>query len=757
MRQSAFSILVMGLLLVGVFPFFVHAANSCNDIDILTSDVTFQENKDGKSITFTLENNGDDQFEIDDVKIEENSPYFDLSLEEFPDEINDGKTGKIRLEYTTGDINSDKEDSFQIKVKGEFDDDDNKECSFNNLTFNIDVTIEDGENICSLMTIQADDVSISENDTFTHTITVTNDTDEDFTLQDFDVFDDSSSFTVSFDPKFNDSEFEKVIPANSSQNYDVKIKSQSVDGDETDTAFLELRGEFENGSDCSFSEIESEFEITVEDEGTDTVVCSNIALDAPTIYIHGNETIQDAISISNKSSQNFFVDEVNINDSNYQVSFETLDTPEKVPFSESDIITFSATGYSYPDSFDGNATISMKGHFTSGSTCFVSGKKIPFQYIGTNGGVCSDFYSNLPTVTVLKGTQTKDIFLNNPLNQPATVKFTMTGGQVSPNIVYLPANTAKTQTVFFSNVNENQTLTMTADIPGCTTITQQSVVLFSGLDDAPVQFVNAPSVLTIGNAKEFALQVKNKSAYTQEVQITLITKPGTQSYSQTTSIPGLDEPLIFLPTNILQGKSSVIIQLKSAGYIVTHTMQLNNISAIVVIPEVNENPTVQNEYEVNVTVQNPTPQPVEGEIIVDVPNDWIVSGNTNMHLAPFESKTVSLTVKPDHVLSSPFQTHVYFNGSPHSSNGKGIAFNPPSNPLSATALAIGTSGLWAGILVLLILLVAWQVAKPKGLGDDEVKETFLIPIKPTSKPVDKGSILDEMDFEEPWMHPEKNQ
>ncbi len=748
MRPSILALLSIGLLILGIFPLTVAAANSCNDIDVTPSEVTFKEDQSGKSISFTIENEGDDTFEIDDVILEENSPHFSLSLEDFPDEIDSDDDGKIEIEYETDDVNSDQEDDFQIKIKGEFNDDDNKQCSFSALTFDIDVTVEDGETICALITTNTSDVDIAENDTITHSITVENDSDEDFTIQDFDVFDDSPNFSTQLDPEFDDSDFEKIIPANSSRTYDIEIESDSVDDDETDTVFVEIRGEFEEGDDCSFSDISAEFEVTVEDQGTDSSVCADISLDASPVYITGNQTTTESLTIANNSAQNFFVDEFTITDKNYQVSFETMSIPDKVKFGESDLITFNATGYGYPTSFDGNAFLSMKGHFSSGSTCFVSTKKIPFYYEGADGATCNEFFSNLPNVTILKGVPTQDVFLNNPSNYPAKITFSMTQGSVSPYVVHLPANTAKTQTLFLSDVQENQTLTLSAEIPGCPVYLQQSAVLFSGLQDAPVQFVDAPAIITLGGAKEFALHVKNKSAYTQEVLVTLITKPGTQSYSHTTSIPGLDDPLIFLPTAILQGKSSVTIQLKSAGYIVTHTMQLNNATAIVVESDVSTSPSVQNTYEVNVTVTNPTSQPVEGEVVVDVPNTWTISGNPNVNLAPFSSEDVTLSITPNKVLSNDFQGHVYFNGSPHSSVGKALTFHAASNPISATALAIASSGLWAGILVLLILLGAWYVTKPK-----TTVQTAIFVSHPSQKTPVKG--LDTEDEEEPWMHPTK--
>ena len=749
MHTSFWAVVSLAFLLIGFFPLPVAAANSCNDIDITPSDVVFQEDQEGKSISFTIANEGDDPFEIDDVVLEENSPHFELSLIDFPDEVGDDDDGKIRIEYDSVDVNSDQEDDFQIKIKGEFDDEDEEQCSFSSLTFDIDVTIEDGESVCALLSISANDVDVAENETITHHVSVRNDSDEDFTIQDFDVFDDSPHFSTQVEPDFDDADFEDVIPGNSTRTYDIEIDTSSVDDDETDTAFVEIRGEFEGGDDCSFSDISTEFEVTVEDQGTDSSVCAEIGLDTPTLFIQGNQTSTESLTISNKSAQNFFVDEFIITDKNYQVTFETLSIPDQVSFGESDLITFLATGYGHTSSFDGNAFLSMKGHFTSGSTCFVSTKKIPFHYEGVGGLSCDAYHSNLPSVIILKGTATQDIFLNNPSAHEAVFTLSVTQGNVSPSIVHLPPYTAKTQTVFLSDIQDTPTLRLTVQVPGCPSQVQESTILFSGLADAPVQFKDPPSTLTIGGAKEFAVQLTNKSAYSQEVEITVLTYPGTQKFSHSTTIPGLDEPLIYLPTALLQGKSSIIIQVESAGYVVTHTMQLESISVITVDTHVSESPNNQNGYTVDVRVNNPTSQSIEGEIVAEVPTTWVITGDSHVILAPFSTKTFTLTLTPDQVLSRTVHVPISFQGFPHSSERENIALRAATNPLTTVALIIGTSGWWAGLLVILIGIGVWFVIKPKKTTPDPVYM-----VHSNSHSPQNGSVSDDPSDEEPWMHPQ---
>lgn len=561
------------LFLASFIP-FGFASASCNDIDVSPLNVTFAENRDNRLVTFDIENNSNDDFELFDVRVQESSNYFNVSVDDFPDVIREDDTESLRIRYDTVDVNGDKSETFRIQLRGEFDS--NDKCAFTDLAFTVDVTIQDGDDVCSLIEINADDVVVTENDTILHQITVTNNSSNDFTIKGFDVFDDGDSYTAKLDPPFSDADFEKNISRNKTNSYTVELDAQGVSQDETDSTFVEIRGEFENGFDCSFSDISNEFDVTVEDTGVQTGVCTEINVNLPFIEVHSGETSSHAFTLSNNASQNFYIDEYEIADKNYQVAFEPATNPVIVAFDSAEEIAFNATGYSNMGSFDANAFLTLKGHFTDGGSCLVNAKRFAYRFIGSQNATCDSFYAGLKPIVVMKGEKSIDVLFNNPLSTSAVLNVSSTGGNVSPSRITIPANSAKLQTFFVSRSTSEQTLVVKTEIAGCAVQEQTSMLLFSGLDNAPVQFVNPPAVLDIANASEFALQVRNKSAYTQDVELTVIGKPGTQTFTKLIQIPGLDEPLIYIPTEMLQGKSIAIVQLKSAGYIVTHTIQLEN-------------------------------------------------------------------------------------------------------------------------------------------------------------------------------------
>lgn len=562
------------LLMFGSMLSLSYAASSCNDIDISPLSVTFAEDRDNRLITFDIENNGNDDFELDDVRVQESSPFLDISVDDFPDQINEDESEDLRLRYDTVDVNGDRQETFRIQLRGEFED--NDDCEFSDLTFTVHVTIQDGDDVCSLIQIEADDVTLNENDTILHTVRVTNNSSNDFTLQGFDVFDDGDSFTAAAEPPFSDSDFEKNLQNNRTNSYTIEIDARGVSDDETNPVFVEIRGEFENGYDCSFSDISETFDVTVEDTGVQTGVCTELNVNIPFVSVRAGETTSHTFSLINNADQHFYVDEYTFADKNYQVAFEPVSNPVKVESQSSEEIAFDAIGYSNAGTFDANAFLTVKGHFTDGGSCLVNAKRFEYRFIGTENASCNSFYAGLKPITVLRGEKSIDVLFNNPLAYDATLYISSTSGTISPSKIIIPADTVKLQTLFVSNTNAEQIITIKTNLQGCTVPDQTSVVLFSGLDDAPVQLVNAPALLNLYGAREFALQLENKSTFTQEVTLNVIAKPGTQTFSKTIQLTGLDTPLVYIPAEMFEGKSIAIVQVISAGYTNTHTIQLEN-------------------------------------------------------------------------------------------------------------------------------------------------------------------------------------
>ena len=60
------------------------------------------------------------------MRVQESSPFLDISVDDFPDQINEDESEDLRLRYDTVDVNGDRQETFRIQLRGEFED--NEDC-----------------------------------------------------------------------------------------------------------------------------------------------------------------------------------------------------------------------------------------------------------------------------------------------------------------------------------------------------------------------------------------------------------------------------------------------------------------------------------------------------------------------------------------------------------------------------------------------------------------------------------------------------
>lgn len=489
------------MAVAALFLFPTVQALSCNDIDLTPTNVTFSENQNNRVITFTLTNDSSADFDIDDVRVSESDSRFDVEVSQFDDEVEEDDTAQIRLRYDTEDVQNDVDTSFTLSVRGEFSN--GQDCSFSQLNFSIDVIIEDGENACTLIEIQSNDVTQDEDETQSHFITIRNDSDRDFELDDLDVFDDSTAFNADLKIDFGDSDFEKIIPHNSSRDYELTIRTFRVDEVEVDSAFIELQGHFlGSGSglnSCDNTEISDEFEVEVLDTGA-SGLCAEIKIAPTRLRVESQNTIVQNITITNTGEQNYFIDEFEVRDNNYQVQFDATSLPDKVDADESEDVQISAQGFLYPENFDSNAFFYMKGHFTSGRACSIAGQRMPFNFTGSqNNGSTGGQTPSTPQPQELSGTA---YILESNL-------------QVNPN--------------------------------------------------------------TQG---ELAFTLVNDSSDDALVRVTLIAKPSNARFTNTVHIPAEERVNVFVPTTILRGQSTGVLAVESESTIVSKPITITTATPV---------------------------------------------------------------------------------------------------------------------------------------------------------------------------------
>lgn len=685
-------------------------AQECNDLSIDPESVVFAENRDSRTFSLYLVNDSGETFDIDDSKVEESDSQFNVSIKSVPGRVNGNSTSRISMEYSTNDVNGDYESTFKLRIKGEFDDED-VTCSFSQLSFTIDVLIEDGQNACSIVDVISEDVSIQEETTISHTITIINNTSDDFEIQDLDIFEGSSDFTIKLETLETDDDFESIIPAKGERTYPVTIESNRVGEDVTETVFIEIRGEFEDGLDCSFSEINGEFDVTIEDSGIEGGLCSEIRVDNSQLMIISNQTLAQTISLSNNGNENFYIDEFLLTDQNYQALFTPLSAPNSITPDETKSLALNTTGYLYPENFNANAYLTIKGHFTNGTACFISNAKIPFAFTGYQNGTCGEIIIE-PQQTILKGTSQLPLLIHNPLNEILSVYLSINTGTVTPERITIPPKTNKLYTITVHSQEEGAELQVRIDSPACQGQKETITVWFSRNENNPIEITNSPEKIESGGSREFAIQLTNKSFYSKEAVITLIAKPTNQTFQKKITLNGYDELTVFLPISTLENAVIAILQVESEGYITTKTIQIEG-NNIPITAQENILPNNQNQYTVIVSVANPTNQAVNGKIEATLPEEWDSTIPSNVTINPNETKTIVFSIIPDKILNKPETIYVQFKAGLSSSEPYQITLSPSNALNSATAFLSGENQLGLGIAILVILALLWILAKPE--------------------------------------------
>ena len=219
---------------------------------------------------------------------DDDSPVFNNIPDQFLDQDDDFHNNIVDLwAYASDDEDSDSELDFDLSQSDNdfidcfIDDDQFIDCTIldedkaGTVTLTARVTDTDGQSdsetfrvifeednsdaFCSEINVEDDEVTIFDNRTTTHEISVFNDSSRTFNVDLVQVSESSPYFSVQpMDDDFS-------ITPGESEDISLRFIGQNVTGTKTATIKLRLIGEFSNGVDCHFDDIEEEIEVTIRD------------------------------------------------------------------------------------------------------------------------------------------------------------------------------------------------------------------------------------------------------------------------------------------------------------------------------------------------------------------------------------------------------------------------------------------------------------------------------------------------------------
>ncbi len=296
----------------------------CSDLYLQTKSLYLNES-DSERISFTLENNSNQRFYIEDIDFDESSSELEFRNENYPSSISAGNDAIVSFDARTQNVSATKNLTAYFKVQGRFENGEN--CSFSNTRKSFNVRINnsgsgsDSFSDCDDIDVITQTVRIDAGKTENFDFTIENDSARKFYINNISVYDNDS--------KIDSSSYSSpsVVYANNDATLKVRIKARDKG---TATAYIEIRGQYDNGEECSASEIGRESFSVIVGSGTTTDSCADFSLDAPSIKsILGEEEI--VLNINNPLNK---TGTIRISGTNLSVSPHTIDILKNTEFTE---------------------------------------------------------------------------------------------------------------------------------------------------------------------------------------------------------------------------------------------------------------------------------------------------------------------------------------------------------------------------------------------------------------------------------------
>ena len=217
---------------------------------------------------------------------------------------------------------------------------------------------------CSDIDVETRTVFVDEEDVETADFSIRNNSGQDFFIDDVDVFESEREFDVSL------VSHDTIARSDDSADLKVRVESNSVSRTEEGFGKIKVSGEFEDGRSCSFDSVGTEsFRVVVENVSGGSAVCGNIKIDSFDFSLRENRTETKEIIIRNRSSKDFFVDNVQVSEDSTYLSASVRNEPTKISAFGSAKVEVRFESRAVPSRRTANVTLKVDGSFEDGKSC----------------------------------------------------------------------------------------------------------------------------------------------------------------------------------------------------------------------------------------------------------------------------------------------------------------------------------------------------------------------------------------------------
>ncbi|MBI4052600.1 MAG: cupredoxin domain-containing protein [Candidatus Diapherotrites archaeon] len=509
--------------------------SSCADITVNTHSVYVNENE---SVTerFSVRNNSDRTFYVDEVNVSDNSSYFNATEGYFSPSIAANGSGELEARISAGSVDFDQSSSATAGLRGRFSD--GRTCSFSEIgdeRFNVFISNNGASGNASDISFDNHSVTLNENDQRIETFTIRNDSGKRFYVEEVQTYTPSSDFSPSV------STYDSQIDGRGSGRIRLRFVSSVLTGDKTVKAYYKVRGRFEGGPAVSFDDIGLQ-EITVylnDNAANFSSSCSSVYINAGNVSLGTNSTEYASFDIVNNSNSRFYISSAGATDNSGYFNVRELDYDNSIAPGGRGRIRVRV------DSFDrsnveGTATVRASGYFSeSAGNRQCSGISESFSvrvdnsyggsgnnyngsdnfnnngYAYTNGYVdqasCPDFKLVVPKEIALAKEDKVLVSIENPLGRSATIIVKGIGATAAPDTITVPKNSFTAKLIDVQLLSGSAQIVFDTTLSGCSISEKTSQLkLVSGQRLADRVTIGVETEAK-GNETEITVTLQNKS------------------------------------------------------------------------------------------------------------------------------------------------------------------------------------------------------------------------------------------------------
>jgi len=220
---------------------------------------------------------------------------------------------------------------------------------------------------CQDIWVDVDDIITERNETEYFYFPIYNDSEEDFAISEAKAWREDGEFEILL------TDYPDVIDAEDEGELTIRVKTGSLDEESFGSAYVEVRGSFEDEY-CGFGEIgESYFDVVVEvDDSDHELDCSDIAIYTSNVYIDEDSTKTVSFEIENFSDQDFDLQGLEIEENSSYFDGEIYSKPSEIRGNDSESFRVRIESERVSRDREGDARIRARGRFDSGEYCSYS-------------------------------------------------------------------------------------------------------------------------------------------------------------------------------------------------------------------------------------------------------------------------------------------------------------------------------------------------------------------------------------------------